>query len=303
MAKKQITLEAPEKVKVLGINFSPRKDGVTSAMMKECLEWAESMGYVETELLHAADYTFYPCDGTACMKCWGHKAPADDPPQCYQHPDDGVNVLMPKTLEADGLLIGFPIHNRGMPSRLRIFEEKDHQISSPLAFSRWAGARRYKALAVISQGMGFYTGQEVTQYLVARAPDTFVIRPTYTADAPAPGTSGKGGMFSTINGMPMFDQYSYKKEASITVPPVTGSRNQRTLKNLGRWLAVAAMFMRLSREGFKAAELKAPEMQPYTEYYIKPDPGSYVDKLMKEGKVKYVSQEELLARREARAPA
>ncbi len=154
----------PSYVCVTGLEVSPGcflKDGITSEMVKECLEWAESMGYVETELLHAADYTFYPCKGSACMKCWGYKAPADDPPQCYQHPDDGVNVLMPKTLEADGLLIGFPLHNKGVPSTLKIFQEKDHQISSPLAFTRWAGARRYRVQAVICQSMGFYTGHEV----------------------------------------------------------------------------------------------------------------------------------------------
>ena len=164
MAKKEIILDIPEKVKILGINFSPRKEGITASMMKQALEWAETMGYVETELLHAADYNFYPCKGSACMKCFGYKAPADDPPQCYEHPDDGVNVLMPKTLEADGILMGFPIHGAGVPSTLSIFQEKDHKISTPLAFTRWAGARRYRAMAVISQGSGVYTGQGITFY-------------------------------------------------------------------------------------------------------------------------------------------
>ncbi|MBI2829546.1 MAG: flavodoxin family protein [Chloroflexi bacterium] len=300
MAKQEITLKIPRKIKLLGINFSPRKDGVTSEMMKQCLEWAQSVGYAETEMLHTADYNFYPCKGSACMKCFGHKAPADaKQPQCYEHPDDGVNVLMPKTLEADGLLFAFPLHNLGIPSTLRIFQEKDHQISSPLAFTKWAGARRYTALAIISQGMGYYTGQTIAHRQVAYTPDVFRIDSRPTADAPRPQSSDVGGMFSIVTGMPMFDRYSYKKEATITVPPAVGSRNERTLKNLGRWLAIGAMFMRLAREGFKAAELKAPEAMPYTEYSIKPDPGSWVDKLMKEGKVKYVPQEELLARREA----
>ena len=68
---------------------------------------------------------------------------------------------------------------------------------------------------------------------------------------------------------------------------------------MGRWLAVSAMVMRLARDGFKEAEVKAPQMMPYTEYYMRPEPGSYVDKLMKDGKVKYVSPEELHARMEA----
>ncbi|MBI2829741.1 MAG: flavodoxin family protein [Chloroflexi bacterium] len=294
MAKKEITFKVP-KVKILGLDFSPHKEGITSEMMKQCLEWAKSMGYVETELLHATDYTFYPCIG--CRKCFGHKAPADaTQPQCYEHPDDGVNVLLPKTLEADGLLIGFPVHNMGMPSTLRIFQEKDHQISSPLAFTKWAGARRYTALGVISQGMGYYTGQEYVHRQISYVGDTLRVGSGATADAPAPQSSSSGGMFTTVTGMPMFDKYSYRKEASVTVPPVVGSRNERTLKNLGRWLAAGAMFMKLGRIAFKEAEVKAPEIMPYTEYYIKPEPGSYVDKLVKEGKVKYVSEEELRAR-------
>lgn len=295
MAKKEISLKIPEKIKILGINFSPRKEGITASMMKQCLEWAESMGYVETELLHAADYTFYPCKGSACQKCFGYKAPANDPPKCYEHPDDGVNVLMPKSLEADGLLIGFPIHGLRPPSTLGIFQEKDHQISTPLAFTRWAGARRYRAQAIISQGSGVYTGQTISNSWVGFVTDTLRTGNAPTIDAPAPQ---HGSGFTTVTGMPMYDQDSYRKEASITVPPTIGSRNERALKNLGRWLAVGAMVMRLAREGFKAAEIKSPEIMPYTEYYIKPDKGSYVDKLMKEGKVKYVSQEELLARRE-----
>ncbi|MBI2830466.1 MAG: flavodoxin family protein, partial [Chloroflexi bacterium] len=160
MAK--LTVKIPEKVKLLAVNFSPRKDGITSEMIKEALSWAETYEYVETEYIDAADYPSYPCEGTACLKCWGFKAPADATnPQCYQHPDDGVNVIMPKTLEADGLLIGFPVHARGVPSRLRIFQEKDLQINSPFAFSKWAGARRYRTVGVICQGMGTFGGQEI----------------------------------------------------------------------------------------------------------------------------------------------
>ncbi|MBI2830336.1 MAG: flavodoxin family protein [Chloroflexi bacterium] len=297
MAEREITFEISDKVKILGINFSPRRDGITAEMMKQCLEWAESMGYVETELLHAADYNFYPCKGTACQKCFGYKAPYDaKQPQCYEHPDDGVNVLMPKTLEADGLLYGFPVHNLGVPSTMRIFQEKDHQISSPLAFTRWAGARRFRAMAIISQGQGHFTGPELLLNHVGYVGDTLRVRAAPTMDAPAP--QNQSG-FTTLTGMPMYDKNSYKKEASITVPPAIGSRNERGLKNTGRWLAEGALIMKLAREGFKASGVEAPAIMPYTEYYIKPEPGSYVDRLMQEGKVKYVSHEELLARREA----
>ncbi|MBI2829895.1 MAG: flavodoxin family protein [Chloroflexi bacterium] len=296
---KKINLKMPEKAKILGINFSPRKDGVTAEMMRQSLEWAESMGYVETELVHAADYDFYPCKGSACMKCFGFKAPADaKQPQCYEHPNDGVNVLMPKSLEADGILYGFPIHSGGIPSTLRIFQEKDHQISTPLSFTKWAGARRFRAQAVISQGQGLFTGQMITNAQVQRVPDAFISGAQASSDAPAPQ---HGSAYTTLDGVPMYGKDSYKKEASITVPPAIGSRNERAIKNVGRWLAVTAMFMKVGRLAFKEAGLKAPEVMPFTEYYLKPDPGSYVDKLIKEGKVKYVSPEELIARRDAAA--
>ena len=41
--KKEIKLELPKKVKILGISGSPRKKGNTSAMVKYCLKSAETM--------------------------------------------------------------------------------------------------------------------------------------------------------------------------------------------------------------------------------------------------------------------
>ncbi|MBI2829573.1 MAG: flavodoxin family protein [Chloroflexi bacterium] len=294
MPKEEIVLDIPEKVKILAINFSPRRDGITAEMMKESLGWAESMGFAETELHHAADYSFYPCKGSACMKCFGFKAPADaTQPQCYEHPDDGVNILFPKTLEADCVFFGFPVHAGGVPSTLRIFQEKDHQISIPLSFSKWAGARRYRAIGILSQGQGVYTRQTIIPSQVAWHPDMFHAGAQPSVDAPAPQ---HGNTLTTVDGWPLYGKDSYKKEASITVPPVIGSRNQRGLKNLGRGLAQAAMYSRLSRMAFKEAGFSAPEILPFREYPIMPEPGSWVDKLMKEGKVSYVSREELLSR-------
>ncbi len=129
---KQITLDLPEKVKILGINGSPRKGGNTSEMVKYSLEWAERLGYVETEYVSLADYKWYPCTG--CMKCFGFMAPADDPYQCYEFPDDGIKVLAPKIAECDGLLLAFPIYTGGVPGMFRCFHEKLHQKLNDLIF-------------------------------------------------------------------------------------------------------------------------------------------------------------------------
>ena len=287
---KQIVLDLPEKVKILGISGSPRKEGNTASMVRYCLEWAEKTGYAETEYLSLANYKLFPCTG--CMRCFGFMAPADDPHQCYENLDDDTKVLVPKVVECDGLLIGFPVYSGGVPSLLRIFQEKMH-IRGPMSFTKEAGALRYKALAIISQGGQVYGGQEVNYHQMARGADMLIVSAWPTVDAPMPSSSFIGGMLTTIDGMAIYGKNAWKKEATRTVPPASGSRNERTLKNLGRWLAVAAMTLRLGRAAFKQAGYYAPEAAPFTKYSVKPKPGSYVDKLIKEGKVTFVSQDDL----------
>ncbi len=295
---RQVTIDLPDKVKILGINGSPRKDGNTASMIRYCLEWAERTGYAETEYVSLADYKLYPCTG--CMRCFGFMADADAPHQCYEHPDDGTKVLVPKVAECDGLLIGFPVYSGGVPSILRIFREKLH-ISGPMSFTKEAGALRYKALAVISQGGQVYGGQEVNYHEMARGSDMLIVSAWPTEDAPMPSSSFIGGMLTTIDGMTIYGKNAWRKEATRTVPPASGSRNERTLKNLGRWLSVAAMTLKLGRTVFKQAGYYAPEPMPFTKYSVKPRPGSYVDRLIKEGKVTFVSKEDLKAKTKPKA--
>lgn len=154
---KQITLDLPEKVKILGINGSPRKAGNTAEMVKFCLAGAERMGYVETEFVSLAKYKWFPCTG--CMKCFGFMAPAEDPYQCYAFPEDGIKALAPKIEECDGLLLAFPVYTGGVPGMFRCFHEKLHHFA-PMSFTKHAGSLRHKALGVISQGGQVYGGQD-----------------------------------------------------------------------------------------------------------------------------------------------
>jgi multimeric flavodoxin WrbA len=296
---KQITLDLPEKIKILGINGSPRKGGNTSEMVKYSLEWAERLGYVETEYVSLADYKWYPCTG--CMKCFGFMAPADDPYQCYEFPDDGIKVLAPKIAECDGLLLAFPIYTGGVPGMFRCFHEKLHHFA-PMSFTQHAGSLRYKALGVISQGGQLYGGQEFNYYHIAHmaiSQGMLTAAAWPTIDAPMPQSTFIGGMISTIDGKKIYGKNAWRKEETRTVPPAQGSRNERTLKNLGRWLAVASMLMKLGRTAFAESGFEEPELIPFTKYSVKPKKGSYVDKLIKEGKVTFVSQEDLESRKEA----
>jgi multimeric flavodoxin WrbA len=290
-----------QKVKILGISGSPRKDGNTAGMVKFCLEWAEKMGYVETEYLSLADYEFKPCTG--CMRCFGFMAPADDEYKCYDYEDDDIKVLAPKVAECDGLLLGFPIYSGGPPSLFRNFMEKLHHFG-PMSFTKYSGGLRYRALGIISQGGQLYGGQEsnfMNLSALGSILGMYIANAWPTIDAPMPSSTFFGGVLTTIDGSVIYGKNAWRKEATRTVPPVSGSRNERSLKNLGRHLAEAAMVMKLGRETFKKEGFKEMEVIPFTRYSVKPKPGSYVDRLIKEGKVTFVGQEELKARTKGKA--
>jgi hypothetical protein len=111
-----------------------------------------------------------------------------------------------------------------------------------------------------------------------------------------PSSTFLGGILTTIDGSVIYGKNAWKKEGTRTIPPVSGVRNERTLKNLGRHLAEAAMLMKLGREAFRKGGYKEAEIRSFTRYSVKPKKGSYVDKMIKEGKVTFVSQEELQAK-------
>ncbi len=293
---KEISLLLPEKVKILGISGSPRKDGNTASMVKFCLEWAETMGYVDTEYVSLADYEFRPCTG--CMKCFGFMAPAEDEYKCYDFENDGINFLAPKVGQCDGLLIGFPVYTGGIPGILRIFIEKLTHFG-PMSFNKHAGGLRYKALGIISQGGQLYGGQEVNFMLMGywgSGLGMYIANAWPTVDAPMPSSTFLGGILTTIDGFSIYGKTAWKREDTRTTPPLSGVRNERTLKNLGRHLAEAAMVMKLGKEAFRIGGFKEIETIPFTKYSVKPKKGSYVDKLIQEGKVTFVSQENLKER-------
>jgi multimeric flavodoxin WrbA len=289
-----------KKVKILGISGSPRRGGNTASMVKYCLEWAQTMGYVETEFLSLADFKLVPCTG--CMKCFGYMAPAEEEYQCYDSQDD-IKVIAPKIEACDGWVLGFPIYAAGVPSLVRILMEKLHHFG-PMSFTRWAGALRYKAFAIISQGGRVYGAQETTHSNLCAAATglgMYAVNAWPTVDASEPQSTHVGGVVTCVDGTAVYGPRAWMKEGCRTVPPVSGTRNERTLKNLGRSLAVHAMVLKLGREAFKAQGFQEPQIQSFTRYSVKPKPGSYVDKLVKEGKVTFVSKEDLEAEKKERA--
>jgi multimeric flavodoxin WrbA len=276
------------KVKILGINASPRH-ATTEWGVKLALQAAESLGYVETDYVCLGDYDLKPCTG--CMKCFGWQHPAEEGLQCYEWKDD-TGILLQKMVEMDGLIFGTPVYTLGVTSLARILMEKAHMFG-PMSFTRAARWLAYKPCGAITVGGVAIAGQESCALSIWHWATGLAMLPVGswpTVDDPNPQNSEHGGMVSTVDARTIYGKNALSREACRTVPPTQGIRNERCLRNVGRQVAVTAMVTKLGRQTFYERSLKEPNFQSFVKYSVRPKPGSWIDKLTKEGKVIYAGK-------------
>jgi multimeric flavodoxin WrbA len=94
-----------ENMKLLGLSFSPRKNGNTELLLDKVFSGARLLK-AETELYRVADNDIKPCDG--CGSCFKTGA-------C--HIQDDMQPLYDKMLEADGIVFGTPVYFYNMTSQ------------------------------------------------------------------------------------------------------------------------------------------------------------------------------------------
>lgn len=94
---------------VLILNASPRKNGITTALLSE-VETAIRTTH-HTEVVRIQKLKMKPCIG--CLKC--------PPDKSCVLPRDDAHVLAEKIKEADLLIIGSPVYWGNMPGTLKIF--------------------------------------------------------------------------------------------------------------------------------------------------------------------------------------
>ena len=99
-------------MKILGISFSPRKNGNTVAMLNEALKAAEADG-AEVELYSVAGKNIQPCDG-----CWGCMKTG----KC--HIKDDAPELFAKMTAVDGIIFGTPVYFWGMTGQGKTFIDR-----------------------------------------------------------------------------------------------------------------------------------------------------------------------------------
>jgi len=85
-------------MKVLLISGSPKPNGNTAQLMQECAKVIQDSG-VEAEVVSLADMKIESC--IACQKC-------AKTGECGL--DDGLNEIIRKVKQADGLIVGVPVY-------------------------------------------------------------------------------------------------------------------------------------------------------------------------------------------------
>jgi len=101
-------------MKILGISGSPRPKHNTARLVQRVLAKCESLG-AQTDYASVADIEIKPCRG--CEACMRHG-------ECVI--DDGYAELLPRLVDADGLVIGSPNYAFTMSAQMKALFDRSH---------------------------------------------------------------------------------------------------------------------------------------------------------------------------------
>lgn len=107
-------------MKVVAFNGSPRKEGNTYEALKIVAEQLEKEN-IEVEIIHVGNKKILGC--TACGSCFKIR---DE--RCIIN--DEVNEWIQKMKEADGIILGSPVHFSAISSTMKSFLDRASYVSS-----------------------------------------------------------------------------------------------------------------------------------------------------------------------------
>ena len=222
-----------EKVKILGISGTHRKNKTTDRMLMECLDSAKMLGpWVETEFVRVMDYNIKPCIG--CFACYTRLDPSGDFYYCSVK--DDMPILLKKLLWADGIITASPVYWGGMTGRLKTFIDRTVGFCHG-ASTKYRGAMGEKVAGAITISWDVHGGLEATiddihhWYL---AEDMIVVG----AGHHHPHGAYFGGM---VGKQPHSDEEGFKHDTF----------GMRSVRGLGKRVAEMALLHREGRELLK----------------------------------------------------
>lgn len=134
--KNTIGIKGEEKMKVLAINSSARKDGNTAILINRVFEELKKEG-IETEMVQLSGTVIEPCK--ACWACGGEE-------NCV-HRKDEFREIFDKMKEADGIILGSPVYTANMSANMQAFLERASVVTD---MNRDAGLFRHKVGAAVT---------------------------------------------------------------------------------------------------------------------------------------------------------
>ncbi len=142
-------------MKVVAINGSPKNNGNTAHLIDTIAQELAKEG-IKTEVLHIGNKTIRGCFGCgACAKNHDERCVAKD--------DEYVNECIQKMKEADGILIGSPVHFAGIAGTMKSFLDRAFYVSSANGnlFRHKVGA----SIVAVRRSGGVTTFDQLNHYL------------------------------------------------------------------------------------------------------------------------------------------
>jgi len=141
-------------MKVIAINGSPNKEGNTYHALKMVADELEKEG-IETEIIHVGNHVIRGC--MACGQCGKNK---DE--KCV-FGNDGVNEWVQKMKEADGILLGSPVHYSAIGGTMKSFLDRTFYVAS-----KNGGLLRHKvgaSVVAVRRSGGITTFNQLNNYI------------------------------------------------------------------------------------------------------------------------------------------
>jgi multimeric flavodoxin WrbA len=141
-------------MKVIAINGSPKKEGNTFHSLTMIGDELKTQG-IDFEILHVGHKMIHGC--LACGKCAVNK---DE--KCSIETDD-LNLWIQQIKEADGLILGAPVHYAGIPGTMKSFLDRLFYVAGANG-----GLFRHKvaaAIVAVRRSGGSTTFDSLNHYL------------------------------------------------------------------------------------------------------------------------------------------
>ena len=152
-------------MKIIIINGSHRKNGVTALILHEMYQKLETYPNVEIQFYNVADLNLKYCVG--CCKCYKNG-------KCIFN--DDIEKLSENIETADGIIIGSPTYASNVSGQMKVIIDRGHFAIEQLLFGKYAiSVSTYenyggRDTARILNKLLYYSGATISNSLVIKTP-------------------------------------------------------------------------------------------------------------------------------------